>query len=184
MTQHSWKSSDFIEVKTNLQRCISRIILFIKTAVSIKDRLDPGPQPLADLRHGVPFEEPHHLLYLLDQILGFVARLCNDPYFRFAPHKISKRVTIRRAGRPDLLLPHLRSWDGFTKKISLKRLFFTAAVRNWKHSGNIAVTLYTVSSGYTLSRLIRRSQSEISIWKPWLVSRMVIGVCDRLFPAW
>jgi hypothetical protein len=75
MTQHSWKTSDFIEVKTNMQRYKSRIILFIKTA----DSLDPGPQALTGLRHGVPVEGPHHLLYLLDQILGFVARLCNDP---------------------------------------------------------------------------------------------------------
>jgi hypothetical protein len=89
-----------IEVKANLHRYISRIILFFKTAVSINNSLDPGPQALAGLHHGVPVEEPQHLLHLLDQILGFVARLFNDPYFRFAPHKIVKKVTIRRAGRP------------------------------------------------------------------------------------
>jgi hypothetical protein len=70
--------------------------------------LDPGPQALADLRHGVPVEGPHHLLYLLDQILGFAARLFNEPYFRFATHNIAKRVAIRQAGWPDLLLLHLR----------------------------------------------------------------------------
>ena len=58
-----------------------------KTAVSIYDSLDPGPQALAGLRHGVLVEGPHHLLYLLDRILGFVARLCNGPYFKFATHK-------------------------------------------------------------------------------------------------
>ncbi len=100
MTQHSWKSSDLIEVKANLHMYISRIILFIKTAVSIDNSLDPGPQALAGLHHGVPVEGPQHLLHLLDQILDFVARLFNDPYFRFAPHKIAKRVTIRQAGRP------------------------------------------------------------------------------------
>jgi hypothetical protein len=77
-----------IEVKANLKRYISRIILFIKTAVSINNRLDPGPQALAGLQHGVPVEGPQHLLHLLDQILAFVERLFNDPYFRFAPHKI------------------------------------------------------------------------------------------------
>jgi hypothetical protein len=51
----------------------------IITAVSSNDSLDPRPQALAGLRHGVPVEEPYHLLYLLDQIPGFVARLCNDP---------------------------------------------------------------------------------------------------------
>jgi hypothetical protein len=110
MTQHSGKSSDFIEVKTNLQMCILRIILFIKTAVSSNDCLDPGPQAIAGLRHGVPVEGPHHLLYLLDQILGFVAILCIGPQFRFATLrkiKISKSVALRRAGRPDLLLLHL-----------------------------------------------------------------------------
>jgi len=89
-----------IEVKANLQRYISRIILFIKTAVSTTNILDPGPQALADLHHGVPVEGPQHLLHLLDQILGFVARLFSDPYFRFAAHKI---------GRPDLLLLHLHN---------------------------------------------------------------------------
>jgi hypothetical protein len=81
----------------------------MKTAVSINNSLDPGPQAPAGLHHGVPVEGPQHLLLLLDQILDFVARLLNDPYFRFAPHKITKRVTIRRAGRPDLLLLHLRN---------------------------------------------------------------------------
>ncbi len=99
MTQHSWKSSDLIEAKANLQRYISRIILFIKTAVSNNNSLDPGPQALAGLHPGVPVEWPQHLQHLLDQILGLVARLFNDPYFRFAPHKIAKKGTIRRAGR-------------------------------------------------------------------------------------
>ncbi len=108
MTQHSWKSSDLIEVKANLHRYISRIIFFIKTSVSSNNSLDPGPQVHAGLHHGVPVEGPQHLLHLQDQILGFAARLFNDPYFRFSPHKIAKRVAIRLAGRPDLLL-HLRN---------------------------------------------------------------------------
>ena len=98
-----------IEVKANLQRYKSRIILFIKTAVGINNSLDPGPQALAGLHHGVPVEGPQRLLHLLDQILGFVVRLFNDPYFRFAPHKIAKKFTIRQAGRPNLLLLHLRN---------------------------------------------------------------------------
>jgi hypothetical protein len=64
-----------IEVKENLLRYILRIILFIKTAVSTNNSLDPGPQALAGLHHGVPVEGPQHLLHLLDQILGFL------PYF-------------------------------------------------------------------------------------------------------
>ncbi len=108
MTQHSWKSSDLIEVKANLHRYISRIIFFIKTAVSINNSLDPGPQAHEGLHHGVPVEGLQHPLHLLDQILGFVARLFNDPYFRFAPHKIAK-VSIRLAGRPDLLLLHFHN---------------------------------------------------------------------------
>jgi hypothetical protein len=98
-----------IEVKADLHRYISRINLLIKTAVSINNILDPGPQALVSLHHGVPVEAPQHLLHFLDQILGFVARLFNDPYFRFATHKIAKKVTIRRAGRPDPLLLHLRN---------------------------------------------------------------------------
>jgi hypothetical protein len=78
MTQHSWKSSELIEVITNSYTYKSRIILFLKTAVSINDSLDPGPQAIAGLRHGDPVEGPQHLLHLLDKILSFVARLCND----------------------------------------------------------------------------------------------------------
>jgi hypothetical protein len=77
--------------------------------MSINGSLDPGPQAIAGLRHGVPVEGPQHLLHLLYKIVGFVSRLCNDPYFRFATHKKVKRVTIRRAGRPDLLLLHLHN---------------------------------------------------------------------------
>jgi hypothetical protein len=84
-----------IEVKANLQSYISRIILCIKTAVSINNSLVPGPQAFAGLHHGVPVEGPQHLLHLLDQIIGFVERLFNDPYFRFAAHKIAKKFTIR-----------------------------------------------------------------------------------------
>jgi hypothetical protein len=98
-----------IEVKANLHGYISRIILFIKTADSINNSLIPGPQALANLHHGVPVEGPQRLLHLLDQILGFVERLFNDPYFRFTPHKTAKKITIRRAGRPNLLLLHLRN---------------------------------------------------------------------------
>jgi hypothetical protein len=87
-----------IEIKANLQRYISRIILFIKTAISVNNGLDPGPQALAGLHHSVPVEGPQPLLHLLDQILGFVARLFNDSYFRFAPHKIAKKVTISELG--------------------------------------------------------------------------------------
>ena len=87
-----------IEVKANLQRYISRIILYIKTAVSINNSLDLGPQALAGLHHGVPVEEPQHLLHLLDQILDFVEKLFNDPYFRFAPHKIAKNLQLGKLG--------------------------------------------------------------------------------------
>jgi hypothetical protein len=79
------------ELKENLHRYISRIILFIKTAVSINNSLDPGPQTLAGLHYGVPVEGPQHLLHPLNQILGFVARLFNDPYFRFRPTQNSEK---------------------------------------------------------------------------------------------
>jgi hypothetical protein len=46
----------FIDVKTNLQKYILRIILFIKTAVSSNNSLDLGPSALAGLCHGVPVE--------------------------------------------------------------------------------------------------------------------------------
>jgi hypothetical protein len=98
-----------IEVKANLQRYILRIIFFIKNTVSTNNSLDPGPQALAGLHRGVTVEGPRHLLHLLDQILGFVATLFNDPYLRFAKHKRAKRVTSRRAGRPELLLLLLRN---------------------------------------------------------------------------
>ncbi len=81
---------------------------FNKTTVSREESLDPGPEARAGLHQGVPGKEPHHLLYLLDQITGFVAILCIDPLFRDATYKIVKRVAVRQAGKPDLLPPHLR----------------------------------------------------------------------------
>jgi hypothetical protein len=57
---------------------------------------------------GVPGKEPHHLLHLLDQITGFVARLCIDPLFRDATYKTVKRVAVKQAGNLHLLHPHLR----------------------------------------------------------------------------
>jgi hypothetical protein len=78
MTQHSWKSSDLIEVKANLQRYISRILLIIKTAVSINNSLDPGPQALAGLHHCVPLQGPHQRLHPLDLVFDFVVKLCID----------------------------------------------------------------------------------------------------------
>jgi hypothetical protein len=96
-----------IEVKANLHWYISRIILFIKTAVSFNNSLDPGHQALEGLHHGVPDEGPQYLLHLLDHILGFVAKLFSDSYFRFAPHKIAKKVTIRQVCRPNIFPLHL-----------------------------------------------------------------------------
>ncbi len=52
--------------------------------------------------------DPHHILHLLDQILGFVARLCFDLEFRDSPYRMVKSLAVRRAGKPDLLYPHLR----------------------------------------------------------------------------
>ncbi len=108
MPQHSWKASDFIEVKNILQKYILRINLSNKTAVSNEDSLDPGPELRTGHRQGVPGKGPHHLLHRQDQILESVVRLCIEPYFRDAGYKIAKRVAVRRAGRPDLLHPHLR----------------------------------------------------------------------------
>ena len=55
-----------------------RINLSNKTALSSENSLDPGPEARAGLRQGVPAEGPHHLLHLLDQIIGFVAKLSID----------------------------------------------------------------------------------------------------------
>ncbi len=71
------------------------------------DCLDPGPEPPAGLRHDVPGEGPHHLPYLRDQGLGLVMKLCSDPQFKDATHKIVQRAAFSGAGRSDLLLPHL-----------------------------------------------------------------------------
>ena len=57
---------------------ISSINLYNEMAVSGDNSLNPRPQPLAGLRHGVPVKEPHHPLHLLDQVLNFFVRLCID----------------------------------------------------------------------------------------------------------
>ena len=84
------------------------INIFNKTTISCEESLAPGPEARAGLRQGVPCKGPHHLLHLLDQILGFVARLCFDPSFRDATYKIVKMFAVRQAGKPNLLYPHLR----------------------------------------------------------------------------
>ncbi len=84
------------------------INIFNKTTVSCEESLDPGHEAPAGLHQGVPGKEPHHLLHLLNQITGFVAKLCVDPLFRDATYKTVKRVAVRQAGKPDLLHPHLR----------------------------------------------------------------------------
>ncbi len=87
-----------------MQRNIQRINSFNKTASSIDDILNPGPEPLPDLRHGVPGEGPHHLLDLRDLGLCLIVKLCSDLQLRNAPRKIFHRAAGRGAGRSDLRL--------------------------------------------------------------------------------
>ncbi len=96
------KISRFYWSKKNEQRNILTINIFNKNAVSCEDSLDPGPEARAGLRQGVPAEGPHHLLHLLDQIIGFVAKLWNDLWFKDAPHKIVESVAVKRARRTNL----------------------------------------------------------------------------------
>jgi hypothetical protein len=84
------------------------INIFNKNTISREESLDPGPEARAGLHQGVLGKGPHHLLHFLDQILGFVARLCFDPKFRGATYKIVKRLAVRQAGKPDLIYQHLR----------------------------------------------------------------------------
>jgi hypothetical protein len=78
------KTIRFYQIKTGWQSNILRIHSFNKTAI-----LNLGPEPLAGLRHGVPGEGPHHFPDLRDLGLGLVVKLCSDPKFINAPHKIS-----------------------------------------------------------------------------------------------
>jgi hypothetical protein len=59
MIHHSFKPYDFIELKTGWQRNILRINSYNKTADSSDDSLDPGPEPLEGLSHGVPGKGLH-----------------------------------------------------------------------------------------------------------------------------
>jgi hypothetical protein len=43
--------------------------------VNGNEGLNPRPEPLAGLRHGVPDKGPHLRLHLLDQVLDFFVRL-------------------------------------------------------------------------------------------------------------
>ncbi len=88
MTQHSWKPYNFIKLKTGWQRNILGIHLFNKTAISIDDILNPGPEPLAGLWHGAPGEGTHHLPDLPDLSHALVVKLCSDPKFWNAPQNI------------------------------------------------------------------------------------------------
>ncbi len=57
------------------------------------DILDPGPKPLAGLRHGVPREGHRHLLDLRDLGLGLVVKLYS---IQKRPH--AKQSTVLQAG--------------------------------------------------------------------------------------
>jgi hypothetical protein len=52
--------------------------LFNEMAVICNVSLDPGLEPLAGFRRGVPVQGDHQRLHLLDQVLNFVMRLCID----------------------------------------------------------------------------------------------------------
>ena len=52
--------------------------LFNEMTVIGDDSLDPGPEPLAGLRHGVPVQGPHQRLHPLDLVLDFVVKLFID----------------------------------------------------------------------------------------------------------
>ncbi len=53
------------------ERNENKFFLFNEIAVRSYDNLNPGPEPLAGLRHGAPGEEPHYLPDLSDQVTGF-----------------------------------------------------------------------------------------------------------------
>ncbi len=57
---------------------ILRIKKFNEMSVIGDNSLDPGPELLAGLCHGVPVKGAHHCPHLLDQVLDFVMRLCID----------------------------------------------------------------------------------------------------------
>ncbi len=74
MTHHSWKPYDY----------------------QIQNRiLDPGPEPLAGLRHGVPGEGLHHLP---DLQVGLVVKLCSGPHSEklHVVHRASGRSTVSK----------------------------------------------------------------------------------------
>ncbi len=52
--------------------------LFNEMAFICNESLDPGLEPPAGFRHGVPVQGAHQRLHLLDQVLNFVMRLCID----------------------------------------------------------------------------------------------------------
>ncbi len=52
--------------------------LLSKMAVIYNESLDPGLEPLAGFRHGVPVQGAHQRLHVQDQVLNFVMRLRID----------------------------------------------------------------------------------------------------------
>ena len=169
MTHHTWKPYDFIQLKTGLQRNVQRIHSFNKTASSINDILKPGPEPLPDLRHGVPGEGPHHLLDLRDLGLCLIVKLCSDLQLRNAPRKIVHRAAGRGAGRPDLLLPHLH-------KVLLEPVLRPLAV-----VGRVACALCAglfpcsyLSYSHKICRISRSSTSNKFVEPPFIILNSVL----------
>jgi hypothetical protein len=81
-------------------RDILRMKLFNEMTFIGDDSLDPGPEPLAGLRHGVPVQEPHQRLHPLNLDLDFVEKLCIDlQYNTETPHtKYSKGLQSGELG--------------------------------------------------------------------------------------
>jgi hypothetical protein len=62
--------------------------LFIEIPVSCDHLLSPGPEPLAGPGHGVPLEDAHHLLHLVDKGVRSLLRTFINIQLSDAKHKI------------------------------------------------------------------------------------------------
>jgi hypothetical protein len=62
-----------------------RIDLFNEIAVSGDNVLNLEREAVAGLRHGVHVEGPHHILNLLDQVLGFFCKAFSLTFYSVTP---------------------------------------------------------------------------------------------------
>ena len=98
-----------------------------KISASINDGLDPGPETAASMGDIFTRQVSKNLINFCNERCLRVVKRSVDISLCHAPYKIIQGITVRRAGRPEFLLPE--KWKIFTAlmRLSLNAEMFIQA---------------------------------------------------------